>query len=106
MALAAEWLIASPIPGLLARGRAEELEATQGSATVGRGEATEHGAYESWVEDLLCGAEAFAGGGEPHVSHARVPLGAVTHDVPLPDEAVDGDGHGGHGHSHVGGQLR
>src|SRR5689334_18207010 len=104
--LPGEWLIASPLFCLFARGRAEELEPAECVAAVGRGEASEHRAYEPWVEDLLCGAEALAGSREPDVPHTRIGLGAISHHVALPDEAVDGDGHGGDGYSHVGGQLR
>ena len=38
--------------------------------------------------------------------HSSVGLGAVSHHVALPHEPVDRDGHGGHGHAHVGRQLR
>ena len=99
-------MITSPLLRLLARGGAKELEAAERVATVGRREASEHSADESWIENFLCGAEPFTGSGEPHVSHSSVGLGAVTHDVALSDEAVDRNGHGGHGHAHVGGQLR
>ena len=99
-------MIAASLLGLLARRCAEELEAAERVATVGGGKACEHGAYEPWLEDFLGSAQAFPGGGEPDVPHSGVGLGAVAHDVPLPHEAVDGEGHGGDGHTHVGGQLR
>ena len=99
-------MVASPLLRLLARGRAEELEAAQGVAAVGRGEARQHCPDEAWLEDFLGSAEALAGGGEPHVPYSSVGLGAVSHDVALPHEAVDRDGHGGHRDAHVGGQSR
>ena len=104
--LPGEWLIASPLFCLFARGRAEELEPAECVAAVGRGEASEHGAYEAWIENLLRGAESLTGSGEAHVPDASIGLGPVAHHVPLSHEAVDGDGHGGDGYSHVGGQLR
>ena len=99
-------MIAASLLGLLARRCAEELEAAERVATVGRGEAGEHRTDEPWLEDFLGSAETFTGGGESDVPHSRVGLGAVAHHVPLPHEAVDGEGHGGDSHAHVGGQLR
>ena len=99
-------MIAASLLGLLARRCAEELEAAERVATVGGGKACEHGAYEPWVEDLLRGAQSFTGSGQPHVPDASIGLGPVAHHVSLPHEAVDGEGHGGDGHAHVGGQLR
>jgi len=98
-------LIASPLLGLLARGCAEELEATERVAAVGGGEAGQHRTDEPRFEDFLGSAETLTGRGEPDVPHSSVGLGAVSDHVPLPHEAVDGDGHGRDGHAHVGGQL-
>ena len=99
-------MIASPLLRLLARGCAEELEAAQCVAALGRGEAGQHCSYELRLQDFLRSAKPLAGGGEPYVPYSSVGLGAVSHDVALPHEAVDRDGHGGHRDAHVGAQLR
>ena len=99
-------MIGSSLLRLLARSCAEELEAAQCVATLGRREAGQHCSYEPRYQDFLRSAKPLAGRGEQYVPYSSVGLGAVSHDVALPHEAVDRDGQGGHRDAHVGGQLR